>query len=234
MFFFNAPQLRRIPLGGAPQIPMCPICLLTPRIGALVLLVCVACGPKNETPRTPRELAARSSDTTVKAQTAALVVPTGDTALKYTYVIRDSAGVFDPGGYNSPVDTLEVSGITLVDIEFVAVWYYYGGQLHYDKPQVLTEPVAMLSYAEVGSDGAREGPVKCAHVVATPDTVSIVCPGSLLGDVLVEGRFVTTDSTLNLKETACENLALIARVVVRREGLVVHDKVHRFTCFSGD
>ena len=195
-----------------------------------VMVACASCSSRSA-PTT--RLRAQTSDTlTAEAKNAALIAPSGDTALKYTYVIRDSAGLFDPGGYYSPEEPIQIDSFTLQNIELLAVWYYHGGQLHYDKPQVLTEPIATLSFALTGTE--RGGGIRCSHALATLDTLSLSCPGAPLGDLAIDGHFEAADSSTSLRSSDCRALRLLARVVVRRAGSVLHDGRHRFTCFEGD
>ena len=178
-------------------------------------LLC-ACGPKLPAP--PRSSEHQVASPAIPDSTMlGAIAANGDTAFTYRYVIRDSAGLFDPGGYWSPVDTIIIGSRQFDNLSILAVWYYYGGQLHYDRPEVLTPPVAIVTGA------------KCTHVVASMDTVSIACPGSVYGDIAFDGHFVRASTG------ACfGGVDLVARVVVRQGASVVHDKEHRFTCFGGD
>jgi hypothetical protein len=89
--------------------------------------------------------------------------------------------------------------------------------LHYDRPEVLTPPVATVTGAH------------CTNVLASRDTVLIACPGSTFGDIAFEGHFVPSSGT-----DCAGGVDLVARVVVRQGTSVLHDGVHRFTCNEGD
>ena len=175
-----------------------------------------ACGPRASGPPQSSERRVAPPATSDSTKLGA-VAAKGDTAFTYRYVIRDSAGLFDPSGYWSPVDTILIGTRQFDNLSITAVWYYYGGKLHYDRPEVLTPPEASVTGAE------------CAQVVASMDTVSISCQGSAYGDITFDGHFVRPSTS-----SCFGGVDLIARVVARQGGSVVHDKVHQFTCFEGD
>ena len=177
-----------------------------------LVLACASREPKPQ-PDAAHQLASADTDSTQLGAVAS----NGDTAFTFHYVIRDSAGLFDPSGYWSPVDTILIGSQQFDNLQILAVWIFYAGELHYDRPQVLTPPVAIVLGA------------KCNQVVASMDTVSIACPGSAFGDITFDGHFVRAATS-----NCSGRVDLVARIVARRGTSVLHDKVHRLTCFEGD
>ena len=156
----------------------------------------------------------------------------GDTAGP-GYVYRDSADVFDPDGFYSPVDTIRLGGYLLKPLELHTVDYYYEGNVHHDRPRVLVPPRAELGLTIPGREGLASS--ACLNPMISPDTVSLRCTGTPVGDVTIEGHFLVQartfwDSPYNDDATP----VLRALVVVSRDGREIHHAVHTFTFTSGD
>ncbi len=149
------------------------------------------------------------------------------------YVVRDSADVFDPDGYYAPMDTIRLGGYLLQPLELHTVDYYYEGKVHHDRPRVLVPPRADFGLSAPAQEGITSNP--CRDVRITPDTLSLRCPGTRVGDIAVEGRFLVRaqlffDAPFN--DDAAPVLS--ARVVVTRDGREVHNAVHAFRYTSGE
>jgi hypothetical protein len=156
---------------------------------------------------------------------------------------RDSADVFDPDGYYSPTESLTTDGRTIKTLELHTVDVYYGGELHYERPRLVQPPDVRLivsepstgsdrSDAEQDSDKASTYP--CAAARIAPDSLSVRCAGTPVGDVTIEGHFLDKGRNYWSKFAEQSVELLVARVVVTRDGRIVHDAVHRFTYFTGD
>jgi hypothetical protein len=141
-------------------------------------------------------------------------------------VAPDTVGLFDATGYYAPEDSLTLGGVGLSAIGLQNVDYSYDSATHaHTRPKVLDHPSAILVFDSAGTGPMR--PVPCASALVSADTLSLNCPGTVIGDIRIEGHFTTRDMTIN-------EVALIARVTIRLKGEVRHDKEHRFTWFNGD
>jgi hypothetical protein len=207
------------------------------RYGTLSLLVILtACQvgkadrmPSSSSSDTVSGRAPENGDATAPPQVAA--APSGaDT--------RDSGDVFDPDGYYSPVDTLAIDGRELEWIELHTVDYYYGGELHYDRPHLLQPPVVTISISnpdrEKEPDSEKERPHPCTASRITPDSLSVRCAATSMGDVNIEGHFLGGREMYFNKFAEMTIELLEARVIISRSGKIVHDAVHRFTFYAGD
>ncbi len=149
------------------------------------------------------------------------------------WVYRDSADVFDPDGFYAPADTLRLGAYLVGPLELHTVDYYYEGKVHHDQPRVLVPPRVDFGLTTPGTEGIASS--LCRNVRITPDTLSLSCPGTKVGDVSVEGRFLVKaqlffDAPFNDDATP----VLSARVVVTRDGREIHNAVHAFRYTSGD
>jgi hypothetical protein len=163
------------------------------------------------------------------SSTGAFLTPDGDTALKYQFVTRDSAGLQDLGGYYGPTDTVADGGLELRWIEIETLNFYYGGSLHYDRPQVYVPPFARMSYEKTGTD--EGGQALCTNAMITADSLSLRCKGTPLGDVSIDGHLLGGGNKDKLRDG---DLALVARVVMRRGERVTFDRVCKFQYLEGD
>ena len=170
--------------------------------------------------------------------------PIQETVISATPEVRDSAEVFDPDGYYTLTDTLRIDGLTIETLGLHTVDVYYGGELHHDRPRLVQPPDVTLIISEpsTGSDrdnveeqgGKRESMHSCASARITPDSLSVRCEGTPVGDVDIEGHFLDKGRVFSSKFAERSVELLLARVVVRRDGRIIHEATHRFSYFVGD
>jgi hypothetical protein len=157
---------------------------------------------------------------------------------------RDSADVFDPDGYFALTDTLTIDGRTIETLDLHTVDFYYGGELHYDRPRLVQPPDVRLilsdqrtapdGIGDAEEDGGSQSTYRCEAARITADSLSVRCAGTAAGDVMIEGHFL--DKRGNFWDRFDERSVelLVARITVSRGGAIIHDAVHRFTYFVGD
>ncbi len=192
---------------------------------AAAVWLAAGCAGKGSVAAGKSQAAVASGVDTARASAAA------DTGPGYVY--RDSADVFDPDGYYSPVDTLRLGGYLLEPLELHSVDYYYEGQVHHDRPRVLVPPQADFGLTKPGDEGIASN--RCRDVRISRDSVSLSCPGTAVGDVTLAGRFLVKAQTFFASPYDDDATPVLsARVTVRRDGRVVHDAVHAFKYTSGD
>ena len=156
--------------------------------------------------------------------------------------VRGQANVrhqpFMPDGNLGPVDSLNQNGYTLDWIRLYTVDIYYDGEYHYDNPRPRARPWARLFFSGIGAWPANtRGVRQCRHQLVSRDSVALDCPRTPMGDVAIVGHWVPIppDTTKSAADRPFfEQLALVARVVIRRGGKVVYDRVHRFEFLEGD
>ena len=152
--------------------------------------------------------------------------------------------MFDPDGYYSLTDTLVIDGRAIETLELHTVDVYYDGQLHYDRPRLVQPPDVRLIVSEPSAgpdrDGVeeqgskRESMHSCASARITPDLLSVRCVGTPVGDVVIEGHFLDKGRDFSSKFPERSVELLVARVVVSRDGRIIHAAAHRFRYFLGD
>ena len=156
-----------------------------------------------------------------------------DELLGEEVVIRDSAGLFDPGGYYLPDEAVLIDGTQLAHVELWLASFYYGGVLHYDRPQVYVRPYVRLVF----TTETASANVRCEAPMVSRDTVAIHCSDSPMGTIDIRGHFVNNADSLpksGLDLCRLEGFGMDARIVVRRGGATLHDARHKLTCTAGD
>jgi hypothetical protein len=178
-----------------------------------VLSLLVACGA-NQTDK-----AAASSTVVISAPAAVYV---------------DSADVFEPDGYYIPNEDLKIEGRKIGWLQLRTVDFYYGGELHYERPQLVQPPEVMLTISEPNS--INDSMYPCAATIITPDSLSVRCGATPLGEVTINGHFLDKRGKY-FDRLAYENkptVLLIAAIVVTKDDRVTHSALHHFTFSSGD
>ena len=219
--------------------------LVTPtRYLALSLIVALAACEGSETgEKVPSPVSSNNTIGPV-AQSRDTAPPTQETVIAVAAEVRDSADVFDPDGYYALTDTLRIDGRTIETLGLHTVDVYYGGQLHYDRPRLVQPPDVTLIISELSTgsdrdkaeeqDGKRESMHSCASARITPDSLSVRCVGTPVGDVDIEGHFLDKGRVFSSRFAERSVELLVARVVVRRDGRIIHEATHRFSYFVGD
>jgi hypothetical protein len=140
----------------------------------------------------------------------------------------DSGG-FIPDGYyllslksgGRSVSSFELNTVTRVDSS---------GKLT-ERPTLLRPPVGFLTVSEPNSGNDSRYP--CNVSVVAPDSLSVRCVATPVGDVSIIGHFLDKgDFSDKFAEKSID--LLVARVVITKGPNIVHDATHRFTYYTGD
>jgi hypothetical protein len=141
----------------------------------------------------------------------------------------DSGG-FNPDGYymiraltidGRKIGSLELSTVELADST---------GKLR-ERPILLQPPVGFLTVSEPNS--ASESRHPCLVRVVTPDSLSVRCVATPVGEVAINGHFLDKgDFSDKFAETS--TVLLVGRVVITNGDKTTHDAVHRFSYYTGD
>jgi hypothetical protein len=112
--------------------------------------------------------------------------------------------------------------------------YYYDGRTHFERPRLVIPPEISVATSAEGADGATGHP--CVETIVTPDTISARCVDDRFGQVVLSGHFLDKSGKYSNKVEyeLGPTVLLVARIVIRKGGLVVHDAVHRFRYSTGD
>ena len=148
---------------------------------------------------------------------------------------RDSAGLFDPDGYYTMEDDLTIHGRRISWLEISTLEFYYGGELHYERPKLVEPPMVGISLSEL-DDPNHHSRSPCTAPLITADSLWVRCAGTPLGEITLRGHFLDKAGWY-WNKLAYENqptVLLTARLVVTRNGRVVHDGIHRFRYSTGD
>ena len=143
----------------------------------------------------------------------------------------DSVTRFDADGYYLPKDTLTVAGNQVNWLDLHTLDYYYGGQLH-DLPQPVQPPDIRLVITKRNS--SRDVQSQCSAARTQPDSLSITCAKTAIGDVAIDGHFLDRGPKYSDKFAGEATELLVARVVVTSDGKQIYDHVHRFVYTTGD
>jgi hypothetical protein len=146
----------------------------------------------------------------------------------------DSAKAFDPDGYYTPNEEVKVDARKIVWLELHTVDFYYGGESHYERPKLVEPPEVVLTVSEPNS--ANDSMYTCAASSITPDSLSVRCAVTPVGEVAIDGHFLDKRGKYS-DRLAYENtptVLLIARILVTKADKVLHNAVHHFTFSSGD
>jgi hypothetical protein len=145
---------------------------------------------------------------------------------------RDSADVFDPDGYYSA--DLTIDGQRINWFRLHTVDSFYDHQAHDDRPRLVQPPEVEV---EISSRSDADGSAyPCTALIIAPDSLSVRCVATPIGDLTVNGHFLDKQGKYerNPAYDEKETLLLIARVVVTKGGNVTHDAEHRFMYSVGD
>ncbi len=191
-------------------------------------LLWIAACHKSDQAKPTRQVRAASDSSRVQQSSSTL----RDELLGEEVVIRDSAGLFDPGGYYLPDEAMLIDGTQLATVELWLANAYYGGVLHYDRPQVYVRPYVRLTF----TTEAASATVRCEAPVVSSDTVAIHCSESPMGTIDILGHFVTNAGSLPESglDLCRDGFGMDARIVVRRGNATLHDARHKLTCTAGD
>ncbi|MFL5465330.1 MAG: hypothetical protein ACJ8AC_15020 [Gemmatimonadaceae bacterium] len=164
----------------------------------------------------------------------------GDAAATSTAVVSppaaylDSADVFDPDGYYFLHEDLKIEGRKIGWLELHTVDFYYGGELHYERPKLVQPAEVVLTISEPNS--VNDSMYPCAATIITPDSLSVRCGATPVGEVTIDGHFLDKRGWY-FNTLAYENkptVLLIARIMVTKDDKVTHNGLHHFTFSSGD
>jgi hypothetical protein len=141
----------------------------------------------------------------------------------------DSGG-FNPDGYYMlralTIDGRKIGSLELNTVEMVDST----GKLR-DRPTLLQPPVGFLTVSEPNS--ASESRYPCTVGVVAPDSLSVRCVATPVGEVAINGHFLDKgDFSDKFAETS--TVLLVGRVVITNGGKTTHDAVHRFSYYTGD
>ena len=213
------------------------------RYPTLSLLVLTAC----QVGKTSDKASSSSSSDTVidrVSHSRDTVTSSQATPLLPAGVYRDSIDVFDPDGYYFPIDTLTIDGRTIKTLELHTLDFNYGGELHYARPRLVQPPDVQLTVSEGSSGSERTSDAEesndktstspCAAARIAADSLSLRCAGTGVGDVSIEGHFLDKGRFYADKFAEQSVDLLVARVVISRDGRIIHDAVHRFRYFAGE
>jgi len=193
---------------------------------AAAAAVLVACGPARDRSASPGDsvLTAQRPLPAAAPNAAPTPAPSPDTLLASRDSTRISPGIFMPDGDLAPVDSLWQVGHSL---EFV---WLYTMDIAFPKPRLRDHPSARLVIEPIGGELGTDTTTECRPPLVTRDTVALDCPGGPMGDFTINGHWVPIpDTTTNeANRPVYEQLALVARVVIKRGGAVVFDHVERF------
>jgi hypothetical protein len=148
---------------------------------------------------------------------------------------RDSAGLFDPDGYYTMEDDLTIHGRRISWLEISTLEFYYGGELHYERPKLVQPPMVGISLSDLGDPNHHSRHV-CRAPLITADSLWVRCADTPVGEVTLRGHFLDKAGWY-WNKLAYENqptVLLIARVLITSSGRIVHDGIHRFRYSAGD
>jgi hypothetical protein len=146
-----------------------------------------------------------------------------------------SGRYFYPDGYFFPEPPIIVGDYEIYMLELSTANFYYGGKLHYDKPEPLTEP--QLLSIRLRSDTTKGVPAAmCRERRVSADTLYLRCESKYLGVITVEGNFLDRRGDFGslFASHPHPEFVLSATVTVSRGGRVVYTGRHRFRFFTGD
>jgi hypothetical protein len=168
--------------------------------------------------------------TTRVADTPRTALPSDTPVARYA----DSAGFFNPGGFYTPEDEVPLEDEVLRWVKVHVADYYYDGQLHFDRPRLVIPPEITVASSAAGAEGATEH--QCVETVVKPDSLSARCITDRFGELFLSGQFLDKAGKYSSKPAyeSEPTVLLVARVVIRKGGSVVHDAVHRFRYSTGD
>jgi hypothetical protein len=138
---------------------------------------------------------------------------------------------FNPDGYYLPKGLLAVGGAQISSLELHTLDSYYDGQLH-DLPKRVQPPDARLVIK--GSRRSRDSTFICDAARILPDSLSLSCENTTVGNVAIEGHFLDKGPNYSDKFGEKETELLVARVLVSKDGTPIYNRVQRFVYVTGD
>jgi hypothetical protein len=141
----------------------------------------------------------------------------------------DSGG-FDPDGYYM-IRALTIDGRKIGSLELSTVEMADSTGNLRERPMLLQPPQGFLTVSEPNS--ASESRYPCGIAVVAPDSLSVRCVATPVGEVTINGHFLDKgDFSDRFAETS--TVLLVGRVVITNGGKTTHDAVHRFSYYTGD
>ncbi len=141
----------------------------------------------------------------------------------------DSGG-FNPDGYYM-IRALTIDGRKIGSLELSTVEMADSTGKLRERPILLQPPVGFLTVSEPNS--ASESRYACLVGVVVPDSLSVRCVATPVGEVAINGHFLDKgDFSDKFAETS--TVLLVGRVVITNGGKTTHDAVHRFSYYTGD
>jgi hypothetical protein len=196
------------------------------RHGWITALVLCGCGRGSS----GSESGAASSTPTVAAQpslqSAVRQSPTTPTEQPAAFDEK-----FNPDGYYLPKGSLAVAGAEISSLELHTLDSYYDGQIHY-LPRRVQPPDVRLVIKE--SPRNSDSGFICDAARILPDSLSLSCENTTVGNVAIEGHFLDKGPNFSDKFGDKETELLVARVLVSKNGMRVYDQVQRFVYVTGD
>jgi hypothetical protein len=124
-----------------------------------------------------------------------------------------------------------VAGAQISSLELHTLDSFYDGQLH-DSPRRVQPPDVRLVIK--GSARSRNSTFICDAARILPDSLSLLCENTTVGNVAIEGHFLDKGPNYSDKFGEKETELLLARVMVSKDGVAVYDRVQRFVYVTGD
>ena len=140
-------------------------------------------------------------------------------------------GGFNPDGYYI-VDALTIDGRKVGWLELSTVAVDTTGKLSDERPTLLQPPVGFLTVSE--PNRVNDARYQCVVPVITPDSLSVRCLATPVGEVTIDGHFLGKGGDYSDKFAETSTVLLAARVVISKGGQVIHNALHRFTYNTGD
>jgi len=174
-----------------------------------------------------------SSGTDTLSSNASLVRDTvsspGKTSLPEKYL--DSGG-FNPDGYYIVREPPTIEGRKIGWLELSTIEVDTTGKVSDERPKLLQPPVGFLTVSERNSVNDSRYP--CVVPVISPDSLSVRCLATPVGEVTINGHFLGKGGDYSDKFAETSRVLLVARVVVTKSGKDTHNAVHRFVYNTGD
>jgi hypothetical protein len=195
----------------------------------LVLSVLAGCGAGKSEGRA--DSSARVDTLSSSASVAGTASSSGKLVTPPRALYLDSGG-FNPDGYYTAREAMKFDDRKIGWLELSTVEVDTTGRLSDDRPKLLQPPVGFLTVSEPNSINDAKFP--CVVPVITPDSLSVKCLATPVGDVTINGHFLGKGGDYSDKFAETSTVLLVARVVISKGGEVIHNGLHRFTYYTGD
>ncbi|SRR6266849_687105 len=141
---------------------------------------------------------------------------------------------FDPGGYYFPEPRVLIAGYEITTLALHTLNYYYDGKLHYDDPQVVTDPQLLIFRPTSGA--GQELRALCPEQRISSDTLHLKCQSDYLGSISIDGNFLDKRGDFGnlFSNEPHPQFVLSAVITVEQKGRVVYRQRHSFRYFEGD